>query len=1181
MTTKRVPSRSTVDPLEQLVWPITPTIHLHTGTTNWTTDPLVLSSGELFFGAEDLSWAINGMALHLHRTYRDIDTGIPEDPDFGPSFYSSLNIRVDPVLDEGELDYVEVVLGNGEDIDFDCCTNGTDFTAESMWGGYTLEYVDVGQQTCEGQYVMTDKSGGQYTFSCTNSLLESASLVSVRDRYDQGFDYSYDGANLLTKISWSTDAQLAINIERGVQNRITRIYDYANRTIDYEYDGDNRLTRVAGACAGCSAIPAVRYSYDNDDRLTEIIDDVNTNFTHFEIEYDSNYRVTSIQSPYGGTTGYAYEADPFSVTLTSPSGNEYRYEFDTDYLTKKTVAMEAGGSDDIVYTYEHDDAVRLTKMTRPDGAVVGLAYDDRSNMTLLKLSESPSSAIYLFQGEYATDYNRLLTKINALGHTSRYEYDGAGSLTREVRADSSTRQYAYDSSHRLTQAIDGEGRTHAFEYDGRGFVSTATVDAAGLALETQFTRDLLGRMLTLRSPEGHETHIEYEAGGRVTRHVTPAGIENQYEYDAHKRLTKRELMDGQNPAFTWTYARNLAGDITQSIAPGALTTSYEYDLSGWKTRILSPESRYDKFIHDKHGRVITLERGQGAVSVSPLQAMVYDTMGRVVTSRDAESHDTLYAYDGFGRRTQIKDCAGDFTLTEYDDAFRPTAQKRLSASLTLLTHGKTVYDELGRAITTRVKASPSGADGDDDALTIVTYDDNDRVLTRRVFNDSGYSDTVYTYDGAGRRTLMRDPDGFETTHTFDDDGRLTLVTNPRGHTMRYVYDGDNRLVTSTDALNDYALSAYDLRSNVTQVSRYDSGDTLLARSKYQYDAAGRQTKSRDKFSPGGADDDNSDYVLATQYDRDGLVTKSTSAKGFDTTYAYDAFGRLSRTTLPDGSYQIREMNLDGATTKSYSYEIVSGATRTFTFVYQLDCLDRVTAAINNGPDGTFGNGDDLTTSYVYDAAGRQVTATDEAGRHTVYAYDAFSRNTKVTEDSAGIARVTDSLFDRAGRNTKLIAFTDSPSSGAQTTLYAYNLRGLQTYVTYEETGTVTHNYDAAGNLTKRTDEEGRIVDLEYDAFNRPTRRLKNGATSNIEAYAYDALGRLVTAQKGTSGSPAAVSRSVLQYDPLSRVTRDIQKIASWTAKTGSYFYDKGGNRLSQWYFGGTPTVNYDYDSRDR
>lgn len=210
LTTKRVPSRSTVDPLEQLVWPITPTIHLHTGTTNWTTDPLVLSSGELFFGAEDLSWAINGMALHLHRTYRDIDTGIPEDPDFGPSFYSSLNIRVDPVLDEGELDYVEVVLGNGEDIDFDCCTNGTDFTAESMWGGYTLEYVDVGQQTCEGQYVMTDKSGGQYTFSCTNSLLESASLVSVRDRYDQGFDYSYDGANLLTKISWSTDAQLAI-----------------------------------------------------------------------------------------------------------------------------------------------------------------------------------------------------------------------------------------------------------------------------------------------------------------------------------------------------------------------------------------------------------------------------------------------------------------------------------------------------------------------------------------------------------------------------------------------------------------------------------------------------------------------------------------------------------------------------------------------------------------------------------------------------------------------------------------------------------------------------------------------------------------------------------------------------------------------------------------------------------
>ena len=55
---------------------------------------------------------------------------------------------------------------------------------------------------------------------------------------------------------------------------------------------------------------------------------------------------------------------------------------------------------------------------------------------------------------------------------------------------------------------------------------------------------------------------------------------------------------------------------------------------------------------------------------------------------------------------------------------------------------------------------------------------------------------------------------------------------------------------------------------------------------------------------------------------------------------------------------------------------------------------------------------------------------------------------------------------------------------------------------------MTMAYDAAGNMTLRTDEAGVAVAYSYDSANRLTDRRKSGATADIEKYAHDALGRL-------------------------------------------------------------------------
>ncbi|OQZ01882.1 MAG: hypothetical protein B6D36_13645, partial [Planctomycetes bacterium UTPLA1] len=44
---------------------------------------------------------------------------------------------------------------------------------------------------------------------------------------------------------------------------------------------------------------------------------------------------------------------------------------------------------------------------------------------------------------------------------------------------------------------------------------------------------------------------------------------------------------------------------------------------------------------------------------------------------------------------------------------------------------------------------------------------------------------------------------------------------------------------------------------------------------------------------------------------------------------------------------------------------------------------------------------------------RRTEVTDEAGRKTTTTYNTLGRKTRVTEDSAGLAWITDSQFDRA------------------------------------------------------------------------------------------------------------------------------------------------------------------------
>lgn len=210
--------------------------------------------------------------------------------------------------------------------------------------------------------------------------------------------------------------------------------------------------------------------------------------------------------------------------------------------------------------------------------------------------------------------------------------------------------------------------------------------------------------------------------------------------------------------------------------------------------------------------------------------------------------------------------------------------------------------------------------------------------------------------------------------------------------------------------------------------------------------------------------------------------------------------------------------------------------------------------------------DDLVTSYGYDALGRTVNTTDPEGAISQTVFDRLGRvfQDKKPSDFAGSPITTTSSYDPRGRRTALVVW-DFFGAGFETTSYEYDKVGRMTLTEYPDIDDVDFEYDLAGRLTSRTDQ--RAIELTYDYDDRGLLTRKYEAGGDIaETFAYDGLGRMTSALKGTDTDADAISETTLAYDDLSRLTSEDQELfEETTAKTLNYDYDQAGNRLTLLY----------------
>ena len=365
----------------------------------------------------------------------------------------------------------------------------------------------------------------------------------------------------------------------------------------------------------------------------------------------------------------------------------------------------------------------------------------------------------------------------------------------------------------------------------------------------------------------------------------------------------------------------------------------------------------------------------------------------------------------------------------------------------------------------------------------------------------------YEYNDLGRVVAYTDPLGRQTQYRYaaNNQDLLAISVGNGGTLASYTYNAQHLPLTATDAAGHSTTYTYNTQGQVTSVTN-PKGETTTY-SYFGADAAGRQRKGRLSVLngplPGDAD------TATFDYDALGRVSQSTTPDGYTVSYEYDVFDRITRVIFPDG------------TTEEASYDRLHLSS-------QKDRLGRV-------------------TSFLYNSLRQLVSTTDPAGRQVKYEWcrcgdlksliDTMGRVTFWKHDVQG--RVSYKQYPDGSRetygydpsNSRLISVTDAKG---QVKNLAYNLDNSLAGVSYQNAQTptpgVSYAYDAVyGRLTSMTDGIGTTTYAYHDfpdlqppisvySLNQNLADAISGSAQNVVAVGGPAFSSEVPAAIGTGHS---------------------------------------------------------------
>jgi RHS repeat-associated protein len=471
---------------------------------------------------------------------------------------------------------------------------------------------------------------------------------------------------------------------------------------------------------------------------------------------------------------------------------------------------------------------------------------------------------------------------------------------------------------------------------------------------------------------------------------------------------------------------------------------------------------------------------------------------------------------------------------------------------------------------------------------------------------------------AGGRTVS-------TGRVYDSHGRVTSSTDEAGTTTATTYDGVFGLITGVTI-----TGADGARSQTTNVLSADhktihsattayaaAGQPLTARSTttYLYDTSGQPTQRTMTWAPGAkpAGDSGGPDTVTTTFASSvdvaahtrtittttaagttaaaatstvlDLVTmqpvRTTDPLGRVTSYRYDAGGRQTSKTTPDGLTTTTGYTAAAAATSTSPATL---ATRTVStsdgrvVLTSYDALDRAVRVTDNVANEAFTAS--ATTrqlsAYSYSLNGATTTATDQAGRTVTTTLDVLGRQvqevdpTGITHATAynDVAHTITQQVDPAGSTSPAATRTTSYDNGNQPVTVA------RQYSDGTTDPTQTSGYDGLGRVTSQTSND---LTMNYTYLGAGGASLAQTATPQTSAFPGTALNLSDTVALGGQQTSSARAQSAqnaaqgtrLSYDPAGRTATATDP----DGRTTSYTYHADGTVATRTTPSGTVTTD--------
>jgi RHS repeat-associated protein len=692
----------------------------------------------------------------------------------------------------------------------------------------------------------------------------------------------------------------------------------------------------------------------------------------------------------------------------------------------------------------------------------------------------------------------------------------------------------------ITQIQDGEGRVVAFGYNANN--TLASISSGGQTWKYTYkgsdlasVTDPLGDVTRyyyasynpwliseIAYPTGAATYYTYETG-LVAPDVSTYAVYGQYEYiSGSSQLLARSdtylfnMVDGSMVSAQVLYNDSDAFQGSSVFDFRNVNGKYvelesQKDQSG--NVISSVETDFDQDGRPNQTILFSPSGSELAYSVTH-----YDEWGNVNFTQDYDGHDEYFAYAntqdqyqfGNGKTELIQDFYTNSTIDKH-------------------TH----TDLLGSA------EFQNAANTETPIEAFYLYS-NGEVLKES---------QLYIPSSGATRWLT-------TSFTYDAYGNLQTVTDPLDHQTCYVYSStyDSAYLTSEIASGSANCHA---APNVTVSSTYDfaTGDLTSQTdgegntTAYSYDALGRLTSVMYPEINGVRATTSYSYNDATN------VVTATDERGNITKYYYDGLGRLTQEQTfisPTSSYSSEYF------TYNWLGEVLTDEKPNGgTYTYAYDSLGRVVE--ETVPTGT-------QEYSSYNVTTNTVTEIDGNGHETQNVYDFMQQLVAVREYwSGGGYNATAYTYDGVGNLVKVVG----PNAN-QVTQYSYDDLNRLVKTTYADGTTQKASYDAVGDLTSTTDQEGRVTTYSYDHLYRLSAVHYPDGTSTT--YTYDNDGNVLTMKNGAD-------QVKYSYDALNDLLSETDTIGG-VQYTISYTYDLAGNVQSISYPDGSK-VSYSYDALDR